>query len=85
MQTGGCWPPPPQPGEEADAEKGGGAAAALSRLQRLLRGVPGLYAGVAGSLASHVPASAVFFAVYETSKVRVGAWRGGVNYRASSL
>lgn len=31
--------------------------------------LPALYSGLAGSLAGHVPSSAVFFAVYQTSKV----------------
>ena len=60
LQTGSRWPPP----HLASAAGGGTAAAAWARE------VAGLYAGVTGSLAAHVPAAAVFFAVYETSKVR---------------
>ena len=34
-----------------------------------LESVPALYSGLLGSLAGHVPSSALFFAIYETSKV----------------
>jgi hypothetical protein len=62
LQTGSKWPPP-------RLLAGGGVGGPADALAAWLREFAGLYAGVAGSLVAHVPASAVFFAVYETSKV----------------
>ena len=61
-QTGSRWPPPHLIPPAGAADRGAAAA-------DWLRELAGLYAGVAGSLAAHAPASAVFFAVYETAKV----------------
>ena len=78
LQTGSRWPPPHllggAPWPPSGVGPDGGGPGAAWRAAAWLRELAGLYAGVAGSLAAHVPASAVFFAVYETSKVRGRVW-----------